>query len=442
MSVTQTHMAASGFDVALRDTGMIADVLGRVNPYDHIAIVPKALDVTPNLRNITNVATFVGRLDQIEADGGSVVLSGPGIAVWLGDGSGRGAFPSAALSNTDATVANHLANNMPPLTNGLRRGVTANLQTAQVRFRRDRFVTWRQAFDNLSEQCDVTMEWRVNPNGTVDIDGFSTTNRANLIFQFQPSVVLTDSMTRMQGQSLRGDIAVIPADIGVSWDFSQFAARGVAVGRDSTTIRTPANQKPTLAGFGFDPTVALDWDVVVDAELSLNGQLDALALTAARAASVQRQWSVSAGDSELARLLRPGDWVWVHTESLPGVGSMTIAEEQSEWAMGVDASLQRRSKAFQINVAGRSIHPAKARVAALTWPISSAWDVFLLSTFDGSADVLKLSPYVEYEPEGPVDIDCNAPKPQWQLQTFEGDMRFRRSSNINRNVRASRTRFV
>lgn len=464
MSVTQVHQGLGGWTLNLRGGGAADDFIARVNPFDHIAVVPKGIGPQPSLNSIKNTAVFTGRLDAVDVDGGSVQLSGPSTAVWLGDESGRGRFPDAAVVSGNRGVTYYLLNlifntegdRAGTNLNGLFPGTLQNLQTSPtIEWEIPRFYTVRQQMDELASLCDKPFEWRVRPNGAIDVEGwFSVADYTQTIFAFYPRVLLADGLPRTEGMSQWGSfqlpLQVFDADISVSWDFSQFAARGIARGNNNgTPLKSTGTEKngtstrPGVNGYSFDPAVRVGWDTIVDFDTKEEGPLQQAANSVGRLASIRREWTVSAGSSEIVGYLTPGDFLWIHADSIPGIGSLIYAQEQEEWAsLGslTDPATKRFGMAANVNVGGRNIYPVSGRVDSMTWACSDRWDYWLLRTADGTGDVEQITSFVDFDIEGPATIDVNGNKPRWQMQRQMFGRTLARSVSLDANSPTNRSR--
>jgi len=457
VTITQTHQGLGGWQLALRSGGAVDDFVARVNPWDHIIITPKGLGPQPDLASLKATSVFSGRLDSVEMDGGSVTIGGPSVAVWMGDEAGRGRFPDAVATATTQSVSDWI------LTIFLRAGTNGNglvstpawwqnLQSGSILWEIERFVTIRQQLDDLAALCDRPFEWLVKPSGEIWIEGWAgSPDYTRTVFSFYPEVMLADGMERSDGmssftspQTADVPMQVFPADISCSWDFSAHAARGIARGNGSPPdLRSTGTNKNTFGtnGFGFDPSIRIGWDSLVDFDTNEPGLLQAAANSVGRLASIRREWSVQAGSSELVGYVKPGDYIWLHADRLPGLGAMTYANEAEDWAginSATDPITARVPQAANVNVGGRNVYPVRGRVESMTWPCSDRFDVWVASTWDGTGDVRLINDFVDFDPEGPVSIDVNSSKPRWQMQRKIWGVTISRSVDLNANSKAAR----
>jgi hypothetical protein len=465
VTVSQTHLGIGGWRLALRYGGATDDFVARINPWDHVLITPRGLGPQPNLASIKATAVFSGRLDEVDIDGGTVTIGGPSTAVWMGDEAGRGRFPDQGQAATTTLIYgglgwfDYIFNASGSNLNGLTLGKWQNLQTGNFTWEFERFATVRQRLDELSALCDRPFEWIVLPSGEIQIEGWVPSGRSgngaadsgansaidytNTIFTYLPEVLLGDGLERTDGVSAWANpttqrpLQVFPAEVGVNWDFSLHAARGISRGSDGT-VRSTGTQKNTYEtnGYGFDPSVRIGWDTIVDYDTTDTTLLQSAANQVGRLASIRREWSVVGGSSELVGFVKAGDYVWVHSDRLPGVASMTYADEAEAWA-GVGASsdpaVYRVPQAANVNVGGRNLYPVRGRVQAIEWPVSDRFDVWLARTWDGSGDVELLNPLVDFDPEGPCTIDINASRPRWQMQRKVFGSTISRAVNLQAN---------
>lgn len=451
MPVTQTHQALGGFTINLRGGGVSDEFVSRVEPWDHIYVVPKALGPQPNFASLRGASIFTGRIDELDVDSGGVSVSGPSNAVWMGDdqGNGRQLTSTTTASLTLRQWFDSLAFIDLAVNGNFGYSTQQNLQAGTVTWTREAYKTFRQYLGELQDLCDIPFEWYMLPSHFLAIEGFINADLTSTIPAWYPYVAVGDTFDRTEGMSRYStfdrQLDVFNGDISVSWDFSGFASRAFAIGNNTPpTVRT--NAKPN---FGETPKgLALanfTWDTAIDAQTDVTGQLDALARTTAQFASVRRQWNVSAGSAEIAFRLKPGDWIWLHAENLPGLGSLTYAQEQSEWA-GVDAATDPTTARFPdaafVNIAGRNVYPVRARVSSMEWPVTDRWhDVYWVSTWNGSGDVTLLNPWMDWDQDGPASIECNASKPKWNLLVPTAETLAGRVRETSANVTASRRRF-
>lgn len=472
MTVTQVHQGLGGWTLNLLP-GVSDEFLARVRPWSHFFVCPKSTVLKPALGTVQSTALFSGRLDQVQADGGSVQLAGPSIAVWMGDEAGNGRFPDAAQAA--ATTALHgsfgwfnvifgaAGSNL----NGLSLGTWQNVQRGNLTWEIERLITVRQKLDRLNELMDRPFEWVVLPSGEIQIEGWVVAGRSGsgrtdngadttldyttTLFNYFPRVLLGAGLPRGDGnstwttpQAATVPMTVFPADIGVTWDYSQFAARGISRGSNGTVRSTGTTKNDyETNGYSFDPATRIEWDTIVDFDTTDTTLLQTAATSVGRLATGRREWSVEAGGAELVGYVRPGDWLWLHSDALPpGLGSLTYADEEEFWA-GVDAATdpatQQRTNTAEVKVYGRNLYPVRARVQSMDWAISDRFDVFYCDTWSGSSNVELINHLVDWDVEGPVKIDCNGNPPRWQMQRKALGTTVAKSVDLNANTRNARS---
>lgn len=475
MSVTQAHQGLGGWTLNLRAGGAVDEFVSRLNPWDHVLITPRGLGPQPDLGSVKATSVFSGRVDQLEMDGGSVTLGGPSIAVWMGDEAGRGRYPTNDVSPDIRTLTGAVGTGWfasifaraGSNLNGLFLGRYQNVQSGTFAWEIERFATVRQNLDDLAALMDRPYEWLVLPSGEIVIEGWrgsglsglgptstgvaSTIDYTNTLFSFFPEVLLGDAMPRTEGvsswtspQTAQVPLQVFPADIAVSWDFSAHAARGISRGNGSPVeLRSTGTDKDdyNTNGFSFDPTNRIGWDTIVDFDTNETGLLQAAANSVGRLASIRREWTVTAGSSELVGFVRPGDYVWLHADRLPGIGSMTYANEAEDWA-GIndvsDPAVARIPQAANVNVGGANLYPVRGRVESMQWPCSDRWDYWYASTWAGDGEVRPINGLIDFDVEGPVSFDVNGTKPRWQMQRKVLGATVPRSFDLQANSRKAR----
>lgn len=471
MTVTQVHQGLGGWSLNLR-TGMSDEFLARVRPWGHFFVCPKSTVLKPELGTVKSTALFAGRLDQVQADGGSVELSGPSVAVWMGDESGNGRYPdtgqAAATNSVYGTFGwfSNLATKTGMNLNGLFFGTWQNVERGTFTWEYERFLTYRQKLEQLAELQDKPYEWVVLPTGEIQVEGWVAAGRSgygptdsgadttidytSTLFNYYPRVLLGDGLNRGDGnstwttpQAATVPMTVFPADIGLTWDYSQFAARGISRGTDGTVRSTGTTKNDyETNGYSFAPATRIGWDTIVDFDTTNTTLLQQAANSVGRLASGRREWSVTAGGAELVGYVRPGDWLWLHSDSLPpGLASLTYADEEEFWAgvgTSTDPAVYQRTNTAEVKVYGRNLYPVRARVQSMDWAISDRFDVFYCDTWSGSTQVELINQFVDWDVEGPVRIDCNGNPPRWQMQRRVLGITVAKSVSLDANTRSAR----
>jgi hypothetical protein len=437
--VTETHQGIGGWNLRVRPGAEGNEVTQLINQWDHVYIVPTGVGSNPTFGSLRETAIFAGRVDQLQAGRDGVEIGGPSIAVWLGDEQGNGPVAESTATFNDPlnTIIGSAAFTTILGWGGLTLGTRQNMPTGNISWVRGAYKTIRAYYQELQDLVSIPFEWIVRPNGNVDIEGWTTTDYTATLFDFYPNLMISDALVRSAAMSnygfLERALQVFPGDISVNWDFSRWAARCYAFGNNNPPTIRNNNQKVNFGLVGNNPALnTVQWDTIIDGQTDVTSQLDVLAAQTNRYASIRREWTVEASSAEVRFFVKPGDFVWLHATNLPGIGSMTYAQEQSEWAgvnAATDPATARFADAANVSVGGRPVYPVRARVSSIDWPVcDSLFDVYLVNTWDGTGNVTLLNPYLDWDADTGVSMDCNANRPMWQLlvptaETYSGRVR-------------------
>jgi hypothetical protein len=174
VSVTEVRQALGSWQLTLR-AETPADVLDAVTPFGHLAVLPGRMtegDIQAAGDSLLSAARYVGVYRRREAGGedGRTILSGAGMAFWLGDEDSKGYVYETGITASgtfSATVTTLLASVLS-VTVGTLTAVPGDGGAFTSRFI---YQSPRDALTYVTDtfgSSTVPVGWRVNGNGTVD----------------------------------------------------------------------------------------------------------------------------------------------------------------------------------------------------------------------------------------------------------------------------------
>lgn len=214
MSVTEVKQSLGNWSLALAKSTR-KDVLDALTYFGHIAIVPGDLNPAEYGDNLLAKARYVGVFRGRDAVD-QYTLSGSGMALWLGDEDDKGDIFESPVTFTAASFATVIAGLLPP--GG---AVTAGTITAVAGTYTGthRWQTSRQALTYVTDTYSspsAPVEWRVNPNGTLDAGPVSS------LYVTNPKALL---IRRAPGRDLQR--VVLPGSMALAKDVNDFTTRVV-----------------------------------------------------------------------------------------------------------------------------------------------------------------------------------------------------------------------
>lgn len=354
MTVTEIKQSVGSWAFRLRaDTPR--EVLDRLQYFGHVAVVPGAVNVVEYGDNLLTAARYVGVL-RAKSTGEEVLISGGGMAFWLGDENGNGAVFETAVDLVAQTFAASITALLPPsgsITAGTLYSVPGTYTGVH------QYQTPRRAITYVTDTYGA--EWRVNGNGTLDAGTVSQ------LYVTTPRAIL---VRKEDSQDL--DLVALPGQTDLDLDVGDYTTRVVLLGEgegDSIQIGTAdAPSTPYNDIHGND--VVITRVVSESATVGVNVDTRA-ALVLAQYADVRPSVSLSTEAYDLKGDVQVGDSIYVYD---PTAGFVDTNNEV-QWG-------------------GEVIHPVKLRVVEMTWPMRTGWTFAYRDNLGVWTD---LSPYVSYE---------------------------------------------
>lgn len=358
-------MATGGWDLTLRsDTPQsVLDLVDDAAFFGHIIVTPTWVD--PNAvteSQLRELARYVG-VYRARADGGRS-MSGPGLAMWLGDEDDKGDLKVTTSGSATATFTAFWEFwESSGMLNGLTLGdVEAIGGTWKVKA--PPLVTGRTLIEKLSRQVDG--EWRINPDGTIDA------GTATYLFVDTPTVVLT-----REGGARDLNVRGLPVTTwGDQIDAEDYATGVLVPYADDTNYAADRDDTPPYKRLDGEDMIL---ERVVEApNISSATQAENLAeKERAKTNDVRIEIAPSVDVYDIGEFVEPGDAIYAYD---PSVNVVNLSTE----------TIHR----------GQTIFPMSKRVYATVQPIRQGMGKYLRLP-DASGTVVDLTRWVAAE-----DGDC------------------------------------
>lgn len=357
MSVTERLMGLGSWSVTLRDDTPLS-VLARLNVttklFSHVLITPIWVD--PNAvsaASLLGLARYSGVYRKQEHQ---TVLSGPGPAMWLGDEDDKGDLcenAGAGIALSGASFATSVAAVRPAsLTAGTVTAI-AGSYTQSWLYKSPRLM--------LDMVCDFFGgEWRVNPNFTLDA------GPASSLFVTTPTAV---ALRKGGGKDLTID-GLRALELTRDSDGEDFTERVIIVGNagvGAASSGSTAYKDPQGA------TVAMK-RLVESSEVDAGNETVAAQAVLNRFSSIRREARLVTDEYDVGGTVKPGDYLYVY-----------------------DVEQRLFNTANQIPYRGQTIYPISLRCYGSTWPVERGMGVYFRDMTSGSAVIIDLTEYVQWE---------------------------------------------
>jgi hypothetical protein len=345
MSVTQTRMALGQWSVRLKP-GTPQTLLDSLAYYGHVAITTGRVDPRVDGDSLLRSARYVGVLRAMGRAGDGRSLSGPGMAMWLGDEDDKGpviTVPALTFTGSTFTAAVRAALEVgQAVVEGTLHPVTGAYTGIH------QWETSRKAItyicSTMTADSDDPVEWRVNGDGTLDA------GLASQLYVTDPVAAIVRNASGADGR-----LRLLPGQAGTTQDVADFTTRVALLAQgDGHQIATGG---ATLAP-GLNPYLDLHGNPVdilrmvsESGTVAPNANARA-AMQLGRFVHAREALTLSTTHYDITGDVRVGDWVWVHD---PDVGLVDPDHE--------------------IVLRGQRINPAKLRVVELSWPVTSGMSV-------------------------------------------------------------------
>jgi hypothetical protein len=426
MAITERLMAPGNFTVSFSQEFTPTAIIESIKEWGHIVLTPQEIDVdTLNDSDVLSASRYTGIVLNRTLEEGTVTVSGQGLELYMGDGSGKGMV--IAESNnigkvrtyTNATLSETLFNSVvsdgKPF--GIMRDEAGNLQAIQqgtisdpaTLYTGQHFVeTSLSALKFVSEILNT--EYRVNPNGTIDAGP-----SANLFVG-----VGTNEPTSVVVKSAYGEDpeyeGVTPQGLRSEFDATDWVSRVDFTGEVGYfNIPTDVAGEANLSSIPYKDLHGNDLKRVglvqepEAPEEHLNTRAQSMLNELSR---VKKILNLDLTQYEVSGDMKVGDFVYAFD---PDVGFVDTDE---------DASAESRDK-YEVTFRGQTITPAKVRVTGLTFPIMSGMGVYFR---DKDGNYTDLTEYVQFE-SGSTQVELGD-----VLRSIRDDLRFNEFSLSRQNA--------
>lgn len=373
MGVNDVAASVGSWDVTLKP-GTPRDVLDKLRPTGHVAIVAGRVDPEQYGDNLLTAARYVGVQRGWSVNESVFSMTGVGMVWHLGDEDGKGAILETAVAASGSTFANAVRAVLPTsVTEGTLYSVPG---TYSYNYQ---WKSPRQALDSI---CDIwgtptyPVEFRVNGDGSVDA------GRIEDLYGAIPTCLV---IAKNAGYDL--DLTALPGKFQSTRDIEDFSTRVIAMGQGEG--ETIAASGVSLADIGrtnpykdlFGNPVQLSR--IVDAADAENTNLHNLAAQQlGRFADSRDEMTLSAEEYDISGDLQAGHFIYAYDPD-SGLFDTTV----------------------EVEFRGQRINPVALRVLETSWQITAGMTV-AFRTQDG--EWLDLTDYVEFETAGSTTMKVAA----------------------------------
>jgi len=416
MPVTEKHMGRGGFTVNFSQEFTPTEIVESIQEWGHIIITPQEIDIkTLTDAEIKNLSSYTGIVLNRILEEGVVSIEGQGLALYLGDGQGKGMviaesnnigkvrnytgttlaetlFNSTAQTNKPLGIMRDEAGNLQAITQG-----TINNPTGT--YTGSHFVeTAYSALQFISEV--LSTEFRVNMNGTLDAG--PAANLFEGVGTAQPKSIVVKTAYG-QDPEMEG---VVPLGLKTEFDAMDWVSRVDFIGEVgyfdvATDVAGEANLSSNpykdLHGNALKRVGLVQEPAVPENLLNLRAQTILNELS-----RVKKVLNLDLEQYEVTGDMKVGDFIYAFD---PDIGFVDTATE---------ATAESRSL-YEIAFRGQNINPVKVRVKGITYPIRNGMGCYFR---DKDGNYTDLTPYVQYE-SGSAQIMLGD-----SLRTIGDDLRF------------------
>jgi hypothetical protein len=350
------------------DPGTPRDVLGRIGYFGHIAISTGRTDPRVAKDSLLRSARYVGVVRGIsltdENSAAAPTISGPGMAMWLGDEDKKGSVLENATpfaSGSFTSVVRALLPSSGSVTEGTLYSV-AGVYTGTHQFQDPRTAIDYVCETFTSSDTDP-VGWRVNGDGTLDA------GKASQLFTTSPrcAIIRRGAGVDLSMRALRGK-AQLAKDVD---DFTTrvvliASGNGASVATGTADIAPGLNTFKDVHGNTVVMTRLVSESATVQGNAAARAQLALNQFTADR-----RSVRLTTDEVDIKGTAAVGDYVWVHNDA---VGLVDPANE--------------------VVFRGMRLQPVQLRLIEMTWPIETGMSV---AYRDQAGVWTDLTDYVKFE---------------------------------------------
>jgi hypothetical protein len=345
MSVQEIPMALGQWSLQLR-TDTPWSVISQLGYFGHVAITTGRVSAPALGDELLNAARYVGVLTSLTRGGsgpgsapGPAVISGPGMAFWLGDQDDKGSVFETALSKTAASF-NTWMNGLLPSSGA----VTAGFISTSVPGTLTQSYQWVSPRTVAGSVCQLmggagtaAAEWRANNDGTMD---------AGLVSELYVTTPQAAIVRRNSGLDLT--VRAVRGIIQNAQDVTDYSTRSVVLaGPTPTAGSANASSVPYKDIHGN----TLKLTRVTTQPSTAAGNAGAAAAAVLNLYNAPRNaLTLTSDEYDIKGTLKAGDYVWVQD---PDSGLIDTTQE--------------------IHLRGEILTPVLLRCVELDWPILSGY---------------------------------------------------------------------
>lgn len=332
-----------------------------VDPEDPEAVMPPVTGFVAS--SVMDNAIYTGLVHGIKRRRGSVTLSGPGLAAWLGEAENGQVDTIAQPGN--GSFALWIDALLPP---GIGRGLvtTAGSGTFTASYSN---TTRRKVLDDVCDHFGA--EWRMRPTGRLDAGTPDNIYGPGMAALALDGVAAAESDVR----------AMTDAVVELDWDASDYLTEvdAIADGVVGTAAVDVVDYRDLAGGILERRTTVAATAVTVQAEA------DKLAAAELARARIARHIKVTVGEHCPTRYAPCGSVIGV-------------------WAPDTDCE----DLSNPVQAGGRTVFPVAARVRRVRWPIRRGCGVYLRTGFGpGAGRLIDITDHVQWE-TGPATYEVDS----------------------------------
>lgn len=309
-------------------------ILDKLDYFGHVAVVSGRVNPTRYGDNLLATARYVGVLRGREFSLETKSVSGPGMAMWLGDEDDKGDVIETPMNFSSATFNVAISSILPAAALGGTIYGQAGTYTGV-----HQYESRRASIDYITSLFNC--EWRVNYNGTVD---------AGLASQLYPSTPTCAVVARIPEGGIDMDRRVLPGLAGLEADMADFTTR-------TFLVSEPEDGAPVVTGFANIGAGLNPYKDIHGNTLKMTRLISGNNTIAANANSVAQL--------QLNRFTKPREAITLSTLTHDIKGDLVCGGYI--WVEDVDAKLVDLEN--QVRFKGLTLNPVKLRVMELSYPI-------------------------------------------------------------------------
>ena len=336
MSVTETLRGLGDWSVTLN--GVPADVADAMQYFGHIAIHTGRVDYRKQGDAALTSSRYTGVLRRKELNDSTMVIGGPGMAMWLGDEEQKGEVIESLLTVTSETFEDTIRLLLPTaIVEGTLFNIGGSPFTGTFQF-----VSPREAIDYVTQTMGA--EWRVNGDGTLDAGLVSD------LFKVNPETIIDRQLSGVD-MDLKGFLGSAKTD----QDVEDFTTRVLllASGVEGSVVTATADINP-----GINPYKDVHGNFIKMSRIVSESATDATNAPARAQLQLNRfsdtrdAMTLDSEDYDIKGDLVVGDYMWVHDPKIDLVDGNN-----------------------EVKFRGKKINPMKLRLTEMTWPIRSRYSI-------------------------------------------------------------------